>query len=327
MLARRRFPNAGISTMDFVVCLAMLVAFAALGLPALQHARSTAELTACQNNLRKLGEAFQSYDRDKGGFPARRTGFGSGTQPYGGWGSLLLPYVDPELNKEYHHDHDFFDPINQKVTETPIKTFLCPAAPAGRVTIIRSNASGNSANTDKDTLFTAKCGPNDYLSSNGLFMPSTGYGVGWPQELRGNDHQALTDNDNLPTSKITDGLSHTIVIIERAGAPQVWRVGKRIDKPDLFAMANNARGAWAGWGSLNYGAFDSKDGESPAKGDATDCTVNCNNFFGIYGFHADGANILLCDGSVRFVGKKLDGLTLARLTTRDDAQLLDLDSF
>jgi prepilin-type processing-associated H-X9-DG protein len=118
-----------------------------------------------------------------------------------------------------------------------------------------------------------------------------------------------------------------LLIIERAGAPQSWRMGKNLNKPDQFAMANNSRGAWAGWGSLNYGAFSPVDGNSPARGDATDCTVNCNNFFGIYGFHAAGANVLLCDGAVRFVGTKLDGLTLARLTTRDDGQLLASDAF
>ncbi|WP_254511852.1 H-X9-DG-CTERM domain-containing protein [Anatilimnocola floriformis] len=50
--------------------------------------------------------------------------------------------------------------------------------------------------------------------------------------------------------------------------------------------------------------------------------MNCNNFYGIYGFHEKGANVLMCDGSVRFIGLKLNGLTLARLTNRDDGQLL-----
>jgi prepilin-type processing-associated H-X9-DG protein len=64
-----------------------------------------------------------------------------------------------------------------------------------------------------------------------------------------------------------------------------------------------------------------------ARGDSTDCSVNCNNSFGIYGFHEKGANILLCDGAVRFVTPKLDGLTFGRLTTRDDGQLIADDAF
>ena len=58
-------------------------------------------------------------------------------------------------------------------------------------------------------------------------------------------------------------------------------------------------------------------------GDATDCTVNCNNWFGVYGFHSGGANVLMCDGSVRFVTPKLDPLTFAYLTLRDDGHAID----
>jgi prepilin-type processing-associated H-X9-DG protein len=59
----------------------------------------------------------------------------------------------------------------------------------------------------------------------------------------------------------------------------------------------------------------------------TDCTVNCNNTFGIYGFHEDGANVLLCDGSVRFVGKKLNPLTFAYLTICDDGHVIGSDDY
>lgn len=325
--ARESGRRPGAALIDLVGAGAAITVAISLLMPALSQSQRAAQRSQCSENLTNLGKSFHAYEQFRGGLAPRRTGFGDGALPYGGWGSRILPYVDAKLNEKYHHDYDFYDPINKEVTETPITTFLCPAAPPGRATVIQANATGNSANPNKDTLFTAHCGPVDYIASNSLFMPKTGYGLNWPDELRSNRHQALADNEDQPLSTITDGLSHTYLLIERAGAPQVWRVGKRINKPDLFAGANNSRGAWAGWGSIAFGAFDPVEGNDHGKGDDTDCTVNCNNFFGIYGFHDDGANVLLCDGSVRFVDRRLNGLTHARLTTRDDGQPIAPDSF
>lgn len=317
----------GAALVDIVAGIAVAAIGLSILLPAVEQSQQEAHKTQCADNLKQIGKAFLAYEQARGGLAPRRTGFNDGVSTYGGWGSEILPFLDKDADKEYHHDYDFFDPINKKIVETPIKTFLCPAAPEKRIALIQANATANSANPNKDTLFSSDCGPVDYIASNGLFMPGGGYGLNWPEGLGGNDHQALLDNDPQRMTRITDGTSSTFLLVERAGAPQAWRVGKRKDGPELFAGANNARGAWAGWGSIAFGAYDPKTGEDRGIGDDTDCTVNCNNFFGIYGFHEEGANVLMCDGSVKFVGKKMHGLTLARLTTRDDGQLIAPDAF
>lgn len=321
----RSHVRRGVTALDVVVAGAILAIGCCLLFPALHEQRQLADLNVCQENLQSLSKAFQKFEQKQGGFPARRTG-GFGNTPYGGWGVQLLAHLDEKLNSEFHHDYDYFDEINKKVVETKIKTFICPAAPRDRSLLIRSNASAASANPNKDQLFEANCGPNDYISSNGFFMPSTGYGVGWPDGL-GNQRQAMTDSEVAPLTRITDGLSNTILIVEKAGSPATYRLGKQTDANNLFNGQNNSRGVWAGYGSIAWGPMNGKTGERPARGDSTDCTVNCNNTFGIYGFHEKGANILLCDGAVRFVTNKLDGLTLGRLTMRDDGQLLSDDAF
>jgi prepilin-type processing-associated H-X9-DG protein len=323
MIMGCKFSRRAYTLVDCLAVLAVLAAGAALLLPAIARSSAAARKEGCHENLRVLGKAFQEFEQARGGFPPRRTGLG-GSQPYGGWGSQLLPNLDEKLHANYHYDRDFYDPLNKEVSGTRVPAFLCASAPPERFTLIQANASGNSANPDKDTLFETRCAPNDYLASNGLFIPRGGYGLSWPRAIGGgNQHQAMTDSENLPTSRITDGLSNTYLIIERAGGPQKWRMGKKEDDRDLFAGQNISRGTWAGFGSLNYGVFDPKTGEQEgARGDDTDCVVNCNNTFGIYSFHEGGANVLLCDGSVRFVGKSLDGLTHLRLTTRDDGQLI-----
>ncbi len=318
----------GLSLIDALAATAMCGIAAGLLLPALRESRQAAEVNVCTQNLQTLSKAFQAYERAQGGLPPRRTGGGFGNTPYGGWGVQILPHLNEKLNSEYHHDYDYFDPINKKVVETKIAEFICPAAPADRQVLIRSNASGASVNPNKDALFETICSPNDYISSNGFFMPRTGYGAGWPAGL-GASRQPMTDTDNRPLTEITDGLFCTILIVEKAGAPANWRMGKKIGDDSLFAGQNISRGTWAGYGSIAFAPMNPESAEllRSARGDSTDCSVNCNNTFGIYGFHEKGANILLCDGAVRFVSTRLDGLTFGRLTMRDDGQLLSEDAF
>ena len=303
------------------VCLVALAA--GVVVPRVQAARADAAREQCRDNLRKLGQGCLEFEKARGGFPARRGGFNNG-EPYTGWGAYVLPYLGDAAALKYDVKRDFFDPANKAAAETPVKTFLCPASPGGRFVTIQSQASTKSTNPDKDTVFTTKAGVSDYIASNGVLMPRGGYGLNAnvTDAMIGNQRQPMLDNDFLPVNKISDGTSCTLLLIEQAGRPNVWRNGKKTDGEGQFGMSPNARGAWAGWGSIAFGPGFADTGESPGKGDATDCTVNCNNWFGIYGFHAAGANVLMCDGSVRFVTPKLDPLTLVYLTIRDDGHLI-----
>lgn len=298
-------------------------------LPRVVAAREDDARLKCGDNLRRLGKAFAEYETAQGGFPPRRGGFNNGA-PYSGWGASLLPHLgDEALMRKYDPKYDFFDPANKAAVETAVPVFLCPAAPAGRVVRVESQASAKAANADKDTVFAVKAGACDYIASNGVQVPRGGYGVNFNEagQMNGNQRQPMGDNDPTPLAKITDGLSCTLLVIEQAGRPDVWRNGKKTDGDGQFGMSPNARGAWAGWGSIAFGPAAADTGENPGKGDPTDRCVNANNWFGVYGFHPAGANVLLCDGSVRFVGPKLDPLTFAYLTLRDDGHAIAATDF
>lgn len=316
--------RTGFSRVELAVVLALGALAGSLVLPAVQAARADAARVRCTDNLRKIGQAAAEFEKAKGGLPPRRSGFNNG-EPYGGWGGALLPYLGEEaVAKKFDAKRDFFDPANRAAVETAVATYLCPASPAARVVRIESQASAKADNPDKDTVFSVKAGACDYIASNGVLMPRGGYAVNFndADRMNGNARQPMGDNDVTPLAKITDGTSVTLLLIEQAGRPDVWRAGKKKDGEGQFGLSPNARGAWAGWGSIAFGPADATTGESPGKGDATDCTVNCNNWFGIYGFHEGGANVLMCDGAVRFVGRKLDPLTFAYLTLRDDGHAL-----
>ncbi len=314
--------RTGVTRIELVV--AASLAFVVLGfvLPRVQAARADAAKTQCQNNLRIIGQGCLEYEKANGGFPARRSGFNDG-QPYAGWGVHILPYInEPELAKKYNFKLDCFDVGNKPVVETQVGVFKCPASPAKRTTPILAQASAKSDNPDKDTLHRVDGGVNDYITANGVTTPRDGYGLNAnvADQAGGNTRQAMTDNVPMPLSKMTDGLSCTILVVEQAGRPDAWQVGKKRDEGAQFGMANNARGMWAGWGSIAFGPTGADGG--PALGDSTDVSANGNNRSGLYSFHEGGAHYLLCDGSVRFTGKKLDPLTLIYLIIRDDGHTL-----
>ena len=297
--------------------------------PVILTTRYQAQEQTCRDRLRHVGVAFAGYEQAHGGLPPRRTGFNDGN-PYGGWGEQILPHLGvTERIGQYDSDYDFFDPKNKAVVESQLPELLCPSSPAGRAVEIQSQASTKSLNPDKDTVFTCLAGSVDFISSNGVLLAREGYGLNALSQERnnGNQRQPMTDNETSPLSRITDGLSNTLLLIEQAGRPAVWR--KKEQKPGAgqFGVSPNARGAWAGWGSIAFGAAHAETGETPGRGVGTDCSVNCNNWFGIYGFHPDGANVLFCDGSVRFVSTKLDPLTFAYLTIRDDGHVIEYEDF
>lgn len=314
-------PRPGATRGGALVALVFVVAGTGIGLPRIQAARADAARLRCQDNLRQLGAGFAGFEKTNGGFPARRL-----KNPKSGWGAQLLPHIGHEkLAQRYSFAHDWFDPVNRATSETVIETFLCPSAPTNRVLTCTDVPSPASKNTDQTTRLSAKGAPCDFVAANGFKMPTTGYGVNWPYPTGAadnNQHQAMTDEAPLPANRITDGLSCTILVIEQAGRPQKWANGKRSRGAGDDEANGNARGLWAGYGAIPFHPVDRTDGTSAGTGGATDCVVNCNNQHSVYGFHTGGAHVLFCDGSVRFMGEKLDPRTFALFVTRDDGELL-----
>lgn len=316
----------GAARADALVAFVLAALAVAVALPAVQAARADAARAQCREHLRQLGSGFLGFEKANGGFPARRL-----KNPKSGWGAQLLPHIGQEkLAERYSFRYDWFDPANRAASETVIKTFLCPVSPTDRALTCTDVTSPASKNPDRLTRFSAKGAPCDFVAANGFKMPATGYGINWPyptEAADNNQHQAMTDDDHLPVNRITDGMSCTILVIEQAGRPQKWTNGKRSRGARDDEANGNARGLWAGYGAIPFHPAERADGISAGIGDATDCVVNCNNQHSVYGFHAGGAHVLFCDGSVRFVGEKLDARIFALLATRDDGEVLAANDY
>jgi prepilin-type processing-associated H-X9-DG protein len=56
------------------------------------------------------------------------------------------------------------------------------------------------------------------------------------------------------------------------------------------------------------------------------CVLNCtNDWGGAYSFHPGGMNVLLCDGSVRFLKETIDREAFRALTTKAGGEVIGED--
>ena len=146
-----------------------------------------------------------------------------------------------------------------------------------------------------------------------------------------------TGGAKYPAS-ISDGTSNTILIAESAGRPTVYRRGVAVGDPQGNPPVRVNGGGWARAAS----DFDLKGSSTDGSAFPGPCAINCTNgkdvgntypdpVFGTngtgetYAFHAQGANILFGDGSVRFVRQDIDVVTYAALVTRAGGESIASD--
>jgi prepilin-type processing-associated H-X9-DG protein len=188
--------------------------------------------------------------------------------------------------------------------------FTCPVAPPGRV----------------DTIVDVNLNPTGTVGAEGdYFAPNSVDAFWWPDPQR----TAAADELEAPAmahsmarkiTAITDGTSNTLLISELAGRPDYWIKGiKQPTEGERFPAW------WGPWASYNCAIYKtwSDDGLTPGGF----CTINCNNSWGIYSFHSQGANAVFCDGSVHFLRVGLDRDVFAALVTRAGGETIPGDAF
>jgi prepilin-type processing-associated H-X9-DG protein len=299
--------RSAVTLIELLAVVAIIAVLIGLLLPAVQKVREAANRVTCMNNLKQIGLAALGYEHQWGGLPPR----GHTEPPYRGWGPEILPYLEQNvLAAQYHYDLNFYDPANGDAIQMPLKVYLCPAAPAGR----------SDACVDVNLVPTGTTGAEgDY------FAPNSVDAFWWPDPQRSyaaDEVQAPAMTHDVPRrlSLIADGTSNTLLISELAGRPDWWVRG--VLQPTEGERFPTWWGPWASYNSCIYKTW-SADGKTPGGF----CTVNCNNSWGIYSFHAGGANAVFVDGSVHFLKEGLDRDVFAALVTRAGGEAIQGNPF
>jgi len=350
MMRRNVGRRYGFTLIELLVVIAIIAVLIGLLLPAVQKVREAAARAQCQGNLKQIGIAMHAHQNDKGALPpgcttdAASGGVNWGTG--GGWGSswmvFLLPYVEQNnlFNQwQFTGNSGYVNGTNRALDNNLyLSIYRCPSAALPKftqytATVMQPNyvaISGASNDALAGTGYTesridnAAAGVN-CCSGGG---PASGGGV----FFRGSQVK-ITD--------ITDGSSNTMLISEQTdylittdGAKKPWNSGGLYGW-SMGTNRNDALNNTAGNATDNrqfncttirYN-INQKTGWSTNGGNgsqAGDCTVgvcyDLGNNMPLNSTHAGGVNVLMGDGSVRFLSDSTPIGILALIATRDDGK-------
>ncbi|MCA8998362.1 MAG: DUF1559 domain-containing protein, partial [Planctomycetaceae bacterium] len=297
----KRTHRRGFSLVELLVVAAIILVLLTLMLPAIQKAREQARSTQCLNSLRQLGLALLNYHDSHECFPpgyierdVNSTDPGDvETGPGYAWGTLLLPYLDQaSLAAGIDFEGDCFS-NSLPIGTTAITTFVCPSQ------------NGALVETVTDGLTSYPLGISSYLGV---------YGFGDLTNAPGIPRGAGTffRNSHITIPQILDGCSNTMVISEHLPWPR--------NPNDINIETQAAVTTW--FGVIPGIVRETGLPEIPIVGPASLVLGSVGqlddqrkeflflpNSLYSYSFssgHPGGVNILLGDGSARFLKDSVD---------------------
>ena len=330
---------------ELLVVIAIIAVLIGLLLPAVQKVREAAARMKCQNNLKQLGLATYSYESTNESFPAGW--LGNSKQPaYAGYPDYYFSWsvfaqINPYLEQTAIYNRmDLKQPIyqpptyavtatNQFAVQQTIKMFLCPSDLGQPVSV----AYGEPV-----------IGPTNYAACIGSGTTNGGAPFGSPLNADG----MFMGVRAMRVADVTDGLSNTACMSESllgTGAESVsgtapgtaqtvygylGYTGTAINDGNCANPAkwngNNRRGFMWASGEIRCATYNHYYTPNSPKYDCinNDPTAGytASGFRGARSRHAGGVNVLIGDGSVRFVTDAVASQTWSALGTRSGGEVV-----
>ena len=288
-----RRPHAGFTLIELLVVIAIIAILIALLLPAVQQSREAARRCQCRNNLMQLGLALHDYHLAHRVFPpgsVNLTGpIDNGKTGYKhGWIIQLLPFLDEaNLSKAIDRNLGVYEQTQIDFTNLSPPGLRCP-------------------------------------SSSKIWGESTGDYAGCHNDIEApinaDDNGMLFLNSSVRLDDVTDGQQYTLLAGEIRDYGD-WAVGSRMSLRNTGTPIDiRTEMTWLRQPGLtlpeNPGA--APDDAAPAVAPPDPRT----SVGGFGSFHHGGANFLLVDGAVRFIGSTIDTGVYQRLGSRRDGQVV-----
>ena len=290
--------RGGLALIELISISAVFLILVAFQLPLFLRSRESARLAQCTNNLKQIGLGMHNYHATNDRFPMSSTQ-GAGHANGHACLTALLPYMEQTaVYNAYNFDLENWHMANTTAVGVKLNTFLCPANPG----FANTNAPDIRDQHDKVYPGKAVFGPSHYGANWGGVRQASGDEAfkAYPGSHLGViltvvDPDAKTPTKNIKFTDVTDGTSMTIAFAEKLDGFG-WAVG--------------------GWGGSEFDVnttcfYEGKDAKQ--KRVFTGST------------HSGGINVMLVDGSVRFLKSNTDRKLWYALTTRAGGERIELE--
>jgi len=287
-MSGKRIRLGGFTLVELLVVIAIIGVLVALLLPAVQSARESSRRTKCLNHLKQLGIALHSYHDSLGGFPPGYLENNPLTDR-ANWITLLLPFHEQAALFQ------LYDPTtstgggatNFKINSTNIPIMQCP-----------SDVDVPPAGYPGQTIGPFVLG--NYLANNG-FGPMISE---FRPELSVTKPGVFMVNSRTRIAEIADGTSNTLLVAECLNIPSPgggtkydWRGNLTYPEYCLFHWNNAPNSSNPDW--LRDVLCVSVT-RAPCIATHT-AFNNRKNIVSARSLHPSGVQVLLADGSGRFV--------------------------
>ena len=340
---------------ELLVVIAIIGILIGMLLPAVQSVREAARRTACSNNMRQIGLAVLNYESVQVG-PGTPDGNGGYTTGYYSWLVPILPYVEQNnvydaIDLDINCGTGFGFMIdsshpNAVAANTVIDIFLCPSDFA----LLQTELATGTANP----------APDNYMGNAGWPSYATGFDGERNTPGRFNGVIPLVHpsenigwhDDKVTLAEIFDGTSNTAMISERlvqnGNSPQEIRdYDSRLESFHITEVNRTLAGiseeispfqthshvyesghigrAWISGFALTAPTYLHVNTPNTLIGHYNTSQTEGDFVMTPSSRHPGGVNMVLVDGSIRFVNDSINQETWWKMGARDDGRVHNLE--
>lgn len=303
----RGWSRPGFTLVELIVVIGVIALVVALTLPAVQSAREAARRAQCGNNLKQIGLGIFHYESTFGCLPPGR--FKTYDPRYAGpnppcsstiidksYEVFILPFVEQgALYNAINQNLTIVGAENSTLHSSSVGIYACPSdTTSGYPRDLKANALAQYGLADspggrQQMVFTSYAACTGSFES--LALPLLSNQCQPDPIARRQNNGCFHDLSPVSLASISDGLSNTFFVLERATSP--------LRGVDAFRPGEFATRGWfitGNWGDTLATTF-----YPPNAFKSVSLAASIAQFSAGSSLHPGGLNTLMGDGSVRFI--------------------------